>query len=73
MTDAGLMEDVVARGAPDPSVPNKETSKQFRSNLVLQMLAMIGLGAMLWPSGANWVSSLFHDGKYLGTRPRSTK
>ena len=66
MTDAGLMEDVVARGAPDPSVPNKETSKQFRSNLVLQMLAMIGLGAMLWPSGANWVSSLCHDGEISG-------
>lgn len=65
MTETELKVDVAFEGASDPSVPNNSKDR-FRSNLILQVLAMVGIGAMLWPSGANWVSSLFHDGEISG-------
>lgn len=53
-----------------PRSPERQTDerrrKRLRTNIVLQVLAMVGLGALLWPTGANWVSTLFHDGEISG-------
>lgn len=60
------------RGASTPSDDKKERQaeerrkKRLRNNILLQVLAMIGLGALLWPSAANWVSTLFHNGEISG-------
>lgn len=48
------------------NVTNNARRRRLRNNIILQVLAMIGLGAMLWPSAANWVSTLFHDGEISG-------
>lgn len=40
--------------------------KRLRTNIILQVLGMAGIGALLWPTAADWVATLFHDGEISG-------
>lgn len=40
--------------------------KRLASNIVLQVLAMLGLGLLIYPQGADWVNSLSHNAEISG-------
>lgn len=44
----------------------KKKKKRLVWNIVLQIFAMIGLGFVAYPTGADWVSSLYHDAEISG-------
>lgn len=60
------MTETLERPSDGASSPGRGSTTRFLVPILLQIGAMIGLGALLYPSGANWFASLHHDSEVSG-------
>ena len=63
------MIDVEVPGAADSQPPGPMPRKRRKvrtSSIILQILAMLGIGLLVYPDGADWISSIGHNSEISG-------
>lgn len=63
---AGAPNDGHNQLADTPSPKSRIRSRSLRAPIVLQLTAMIGIGALLYPSAADWFSTRNHNSEVSG-------